>query len=63
MKISLSGMTGRICAVLDSSGSDYAKGYSFQLQEMVRHLAELKARREEGTAVIDEFFAIYVDVP
>lgn len=51
-RVSLTGLIGKAAQCCD-------RGQAFTLREMLKHLAELKSRRLEGTRVIDEFFALY----
>lgn len=36
------------------------RGLDHALETLLANLREMKDRREEGTAVIDEFFSVYV---
>jgi hypothetical protein len=58
MNVSLTGLIKNACWELKGHGDPNA--YAFMLQELLKHLIELKTRRLEGTAVIDEFFRLYI---
>lgn len=55
MTVNLTGLIENAAAALPKRASLSAYG----LRELLGNLKELRDRREEGTAVIDEFFAFY----
>ena len=53
MKMSLTGLLNR-------AAEQIGGGRGFDLKQLLKNLRELRERKAEGVAVLDEFFAIYV---
>jgi hypothetical protein len=60
MTVSLGGVLRKSARFMDAHGED--TGLSFMLDELLKHLKELRDRKAEGEKVIDEFFTLYTQV-